>query len=579
MSWSGLVLAALVAAVPKGPAKVAVLEVEVGAGVNRQDQASLTDVLVGALTDAEAWQLMTARDLVTLVGLEQKRELLGCSDSDCFVELAGSLGADGVVIVSVGVVSGQIIAAGRVLNPTTAVVLARATVVGSDANLLGTVRRIGQAVRRAYRASRGLKAVGAAIAVQVSSCSSVLDCDAECRAGSPTACTRLGGLLKAGGRPGAAVAAALQRACDLGQIPSCLEAAQAMESVGQLGAAVDPLRRACVAPLEPVAAACGRSGTLLLEGKVVPTDVQQGLMLLRRGCIEGEPLACLDLGRALRPGKAVARDDELYASALELGCSGGLVEGCVALASAHLTGRGAPPDADRAARAAREACRLLGPAGCLERAQRNLSEGDPALAAVLRRALCSSELPEAGQGCTGAARLLRDGPVTHRNLAEAQELASRGCERGDAHACLMVSRGQIDTASVGTDLTGAVRLLERLVSCDEACGEAATAILLRSRGKSPTAVAVATFAESRCQAGSGAACGVAGHARLLGRGVERSDAGAAERFDRGCTLGAAEACAAVAELLESGQGVAPNLGHAHRRRQRACTLGLKAACP
>ena len=522
---------------------------------------------------------MTARDLVTLVGLEHKREQLGCSDTNCLVELAGSLGADGVVIVSVGVVNGQTIAAGRVLNPTTAVVLARATVVAGEGNLVATVRRIGQAVRRAYREARGLKPTGGAIAAQASGCAAARECDAECQAGSSSACSRLGALLRASGRPAATIAATLQRACELGEVASCLGAAEAWVSAGQHATAADPLRRACVAPLEPVASACGRSGVLLLHGKVVPRDLEQGLSHLRRGCIEGYAQACLDLGQALQPGGAAPGDEELHVSALGLGCRGGLGDACAALARAHLGGRGAPRDPGRAAWAARRECELAGPSSCLALATSRLQGGEQALALEMRRGLCSSDLPTSGPACAGAALQLLKGPVTLRDLGEARTLAKRGCARGDDHACLVAARVEVEASPVGADLTRTVELLRRAPPCDESCGEVATAILLRSRGTSPTSLAVASFASEQCQAGSGAACAVAASASLSGRGVVKDEARAVALLEKGCTQGSGLACLSVADLLQHGQGTEPNAGQARRRLQRACFLDVKQACP
>jgi TPR repeat protein len=557
---------------------VAVLEVEVGAGVKQEEQASLTDVLVGALTDAEAWQLMTARDLVTLVGLEQKRELLGCSDSSCFVELAGTLGADGVVIVSVGIVNGQTIAAGRVLNPTSAAVLARATVVAGEGNLVATIRRIGQAVRRAYREARGLKPLGGAVSAQLSSCGSALDCDAECRASSPSACARLGGLLLAGKRPPAAIAAALQRACELGDVASCLGAASSWETAGQLGSAIDPLRRACLAPLEPVAPACGRGGSLLLEGKVVARDAEQGLLLLRRGCVEGDAPACLALGLALQPAGGGPPDAELAASALDLSCRGGLTAGCIELASVCLAGRGAPPDRPRGDRAATRSCELLGPGGCLAAADTRLKSGEPALALALRRALCEADLPAAGEACAGAAMLLIEGPVTIRELGEGAALARRGCDRGDGQACLLLTRAEVEASRPGSDLTGAVARLRRLSPCDQRCVAVAASILLRSKQSLPTAAAAQGFVAELCHAGNGAACGLAANASLSGRGVAPDEAKGLALFEQGCKLGHPESCQAAAGMLQEGQGAARNQGLADWRLKRACALGLKEAC-
>ncbi|MFL5319284.1 MAG: hypothetical protein ACJ790_06470 [Myxococcaceae bacterium] len=49
-------------------------------------------------------QVVTAQDISTLIGLERQKQLLGCGDnaSSCVTELAGALGADGLVAGSLG---------------------------------------------------------------------------------------------------------------------------------------------------------------------------------------------------------------------------------------------------------------------------------------------------------------------------------------------------------------------------------------------------------------------------------------------------------------------------------------------
>lgn len=86
--WVGLVLAS-------APAKLAVptfATVEVDPAM----ASFLSEHFAQKLT-ARGFQAITPKEMRALLGLERERQLLGCGESNCFVELAGAVGADAVV--------------------------------------------------------------------------------------------------------------------------------------------------------------------------------------------------------------------------------------------------------------------------------------------------------------------------------------------------------------------------------------------------------------------------------------------------------------------------------------------------
>lgn len=66
---------------------------------------SLVDRLVTQLSATGELRVVSERDIGRLLGLERQRQLLGCSqateDSSCLAELAGALGVDGLMSVSI----------------------------------------------------------------------------------------------------------------------------------------------------------------------------------------------------------------------------------------------------------------------------------------------------------------------------------------------------------------------------------------------------------------------------------------------------------------------------------------------
>jgi TPR repeat protein len=552
-AWSALVAIALAAAAPDGrPGEkpvVAVFDVELGAGAAGADQAALTEVLAKALTDREAWQVTTVRDLASLLGAERRRQLLGCSTDSCLAELASSFGSEGAVISSVGQVGGQLVASGRITSPRGGTALARASVqvVGDD--LPGALQALGAALRNGYRKARGLAVAGVegGGAAAGGECLAAADCEAECRGGVAAACARLGKLLGADEARPLRAAAIQGRACDLGDLASCLVAARALQAHAFHREALPLLQKGCGAEGPWRTEACLRTGRLLLAARQVERDLDQGLTLLGFACDRSDGTACQELGVALDDGEAKGRDEPLANRALEQACTLGRAEGCLLLASRAEAGRGLARDLPRASALRQSACRLGSAAACSAAARTALLAGQPRRALELWLDTCHGKSAEAPAACAAAAEVLIEGPTEVRELAQGRAAAQLACTRGEGRGCMLAA--QALAGGERPDWGEVRRLLERgCAPAGTACGKFLAGQVLRLP-ESFAAFALAPL-ESACQAGDAGACHAAAVLFEKGRGVVKSESRARGYQERGCRAGGAADCLAWGEYLE-----------------------------
>jgi hypothetical protein len=121
-----LLLAAVLAATPK-------LAIPEFSGVNlAPNEATLyANALAGALSRG-GLEVLTSRDLATLLGMERQKQLLGCSESSCFTELVGALGADAVVLGDIGRLGSGYVVQLKVLASQQAQVLALFSAQAAD---------------------------------------------------------------------------------------------------------------------------------------------------------------------------------------------------------------------------------------------------------------------------------------------------------------------------------------------------------------------------------------------------------------------------------------------------------------
>lgn len=76
--------------------RLVVIELTPGPGVEASVVGPLTDAVVSEVVGRGFFNVLSSRDVRTLMGLERQRQLLGCTDSEassCMAELSGALGA------------------------------------------------------------------------------------------------------------------------------------------------------------------------------------------------------------------------------------------------------------------------------------------------------------------------------------------------------------------------------------------------------------------------------------------------------------------------------------------------------
>lgn len=208
----------------------------------------------------------------------------------------------------------------------------------------------------------------------------------HCLAGASDACLDVAWLAQngLGGSEGFEVAAALRRACDLGEIAGCrqLVAAIAGEPVSgdvrrdkalfDLLTDAGQLENQGSQLLPTLVRACdlgdGRSCFLLAQayraGLGVPRDLGRSRHLLERSCTAEWPAGCAALGQVLFRGAGVPRDVGGAADAMDKACAGGEPASCADLGVMLQRGLGVPQDPDRGGVLLGRACALGLDAAC-----------------------------------------------------------------------------------------------------------------------------------------------------------------------------------------------------------------------
>jgi TolB-like protein len=90
------------------PLRVAVLTIKAEGGVKQQVGDVLTEQLAAAV-QARGYSVMSPQDLITRLGFERQRQLLGCTDSSCLVEVGQALGVDRLVSGTIAVIGSSVV--------------------------------------------------------------------------------------------------------------------------------------------------------------------------------------------------------------------------------------------------------------------------------------------------------------------------------------------------------------------------------------------------------------------------------------------------------------------------------------
>jgi hypothetical protein len=92
-----MVACLLAAALAAAPSKLAVLQVAAGEGVPQPTAAALTEAVVGEVRRQSHAEVITQREITSILSLENQKAMLGCQTDACMAELGGALGTDRLV--------------------------------------------------------------------------------------------------------------------------------------------------------------------------------------------------------------------------------------------------------------------------------------------------------------------------------------------------------------------------------------------------------------------------------------------------------------------------------------------------
>lgn len=106
--------------------------------------AILTDLILQDLHDLKTFRVVGAKDIEQMLDTEQRKQLAGCTDTSCLVEIAGAMGTKYTLDSTVGAVGKSNVLSLSVIDVTRAAVVSKKTAVvrGDKEELLGTVYQL-----------------------------------------------------------------------------------------------------------------------------------------------------------------------------------------------------------------------------------------------------------------------------------------------------------------------------------------------------------------------------------------------------------------------------------------------------
>jgi len=121
---------------------VAVLDIQ-GTGVDPNLLPTLTEVLTVEIDSLGLYKVIAGRDVQAMVGFENQKDLLGCTDAACLAEIGGALGVDRIVASHIGKVGSTFVVNIKLINIRMADTEGRVyeTVKGEVDALIDTIRR------------------------------------------------------------------------------------------------------------------------------------------------------------------------------------------------------------------------------------------------------------------------------------------------------------------------------------------------------------------------------------------------------------------------------------------------------
>lgn len=132
--------------------RVAVLDLRAVQGVQPGTAAVLTAIVTDE-TSRGGFEVVSQADILTMLGFEKQKQMLGCSDNSCLAELGGALGAAYVLSGQVGEIGSRYHLSVQLLDARRGKVVARAARF-SDRNEDALADAAQQAVRTLVAAAR-----------------------------------------------------------------------------------------------------------------------------------------------------------------------------------------------------------------------------------------------------------------------------------------------------------------------------------------------------------------------------------------------------------------------------------------
>src|SRR5258706_7585909 len=129
----GVVAPALASTEERIRPKIAVLGVRAEAGISQGTANLLSDIISTDVMHTNQYDVLTAADVATLIGVERQRQMMGCNQNDnCFVELGQALGTDLILDASVGTVGNLRVLAMRLYDSKKSRAVARESITVND---------------------------------------------------------------------------------------------------------------------------------------------------------------------------------------------------------------------------------------------------------------------------------------------------------------------------------------------------------------------------------------------------------------------------------------------------------------
>ncbi|MEZ4269624.1 MAG: tetratricopeptide repeat protein [Myxococcota bacterium] len=157
--------------------------------------------------------------------------------------------------------------------------------------------------------------------------------------------------------------------------------------------------------------------------------------------------------------------------------------------------------------------------------------------------------------------------------------ASRGCETGDARACLSLGKLQLHGLGLPADRAAAAAAFDKACALDPWSCSGKAALLAAGGSNAGQGSAVAALLSKACTAGNASSgCRTLGDGLAAGQFGRPDAAAATSAFDAGCAAGDPVCCTSLGERYASGQGAPRQDDKAVALFDRACAAGDPVAC-